>query len=273
MLIPLLILLSQSATLPDVVYSTVDGQKLKMDIYKPQNVTAPTGAVVVIHGGGWSSGKKEDLAFLARHLSTQGLVGATIEYRLAPASKWPAMLDDCQTAVRFLRANAAKYGIDPKRIGAAGASAGGHLAVFLGAIDTRDKNAQEYKEQSSKVKVVLDMFGPVDFNQDFPQSAFFPAMFESVVGKKFAEAPEIVRSASPLNYIDKSSAPVFIFQGLADPLVNPHQSRILEEKYKSLGVPVEAHYLEGVGHEVPLSKPGVLAAAQAGVAWLVKYLK
>lgn len=256
----------------DVVYAKVGDTELKMDLYRPAETAPKTdAAVVLIHGGAWISGTRKDMAALANYMASKGLFAASVQYRLAPKFKWPAMLDDVQTSVRYLRANASKYGFNPKRIGAAGASAGGHLALFLGTRETRDAKPELFSTQSSRVSAVFDIFGPTDMSRDFP--ATVDSLFEVVLGKKRADAATEIRDASPLMFVKQDAAPVFIFQGLADPLVNPNQSRYLEAKYKELSIPVEAVYVEGVGHALPVdSNDKVKKAVERGVEWLVKYL-
>jgi acetyl esterase/lipase len=256
----------------DVVYSRAGGEELKIDLFHPTDESkAPRPAVLIIHGGAWMMGKRSDMDSMARYAASKGIVAATVQYRLAPKHKWPAMLDDVQTAVRFLRANAAKYNIDPDKIGAAGASAGGHLAVFLGSRETRDPKPAEYPTFSSRVGAVFNVFGPVAM-ADYPQSPTLDFMFAAVLGKPRKDAAKEIEDASPINFIDKNSAPMFIFQGLSDLLVNPNQSRKIEAKYKQLGLPVEAVYLTGVGHEVPMANKEVAAAVERGVAFLLKHL-
>ncbi|MFY9234434.1 MAG: alpha/beta hydrolase [Fimbriimonadaceae bacterium] len=272
----------------DVTYSKVAGEELKMDIYRPPSGPVAVGiagqpagtnaklpVVLVIHGGAWISGTRKDMTQMAQELAKRGVVAATISYRLAPKHKWPAMLDDVQTAVRFLRANAAKYGIDPKKVGAAGASAGGHLSVFLGVTDTRDKNPVEYPGFSSKVKAVFDIFGPTDLTNrvDFPPNAMMNMLSLQVFGKKFEDAGEIARSASPLFLVTSDDAPTFILQGLADPLVNPNQSRVLEKKLKEVGVRCDSAYVEGMPHGLPLEQDKVKAAVEKAVKWFLDELR
>src|SRR5690348_14413320 len=134
-------LFSQEQTVEkDIVFSKVAGTELKMDIYQPAVSGKNRPVAIVIHGGGWSGGDKTQLAEMGRVFARNGFVSGNISYRLSPKFKWPAMIDDAQTAVRYMRANATKYGIDKKRFVAAGASAGGHLSLFLGFADTLDKN-------------------------------------------------------------------------------------------------------------------------------------
>jgi len=256
----------------DVEYASVAGESLRMDLYLPAEAPqASKAAVVVIHGGAWMAGKRQDMAELCKAIAQRGMVAATVSYRLAPKHHWPAMLDDVQTAVRFLRHRAKEYGIDPKRIGAAGASAGGHLAVFLGVRDTRDQKPSFYPGYSSRVGAVLDLFGPTDLaSSDFPPT-LDPA-FALVLGKPRKQAEKEIRDASPIHFVDKRAAPLFIYQGLADPLVPPSQSRLLEQAYRKLGLTVEARYLEGIGHEVKPDNPASLAALSDGIAFLAKRL-
>jgi acetyl esterase/lipase len=266
-----LLLLNEPRIEADVTYATVAGTELKLDLYHPPSDAPKTNAaVVVIHGGAWMSGDRKQMKDLSIQLAKRGMLAASVQYRLAPKAVWPAMLDDVQTATRYLRANAAKLGFDPNRLGAAGASAGGHLAIFLGSRDTRDAKPAHFGDQSSRVHAVLNLFGPTDMSRDFP--ANLDVMFQLVLGKPRAQAAQEIRDASPINFIDKNSAPMFIYQGLADPLVNPNQSRYLEAKLKEVAVPVQAVYLKDVQHNVPMTNPKVREAMEQGIEWLVAHL-
>jgi acetyl esterase/lipase len=272
-LVALVALTPTLAVETDILYSQAGGAELKMDITQPADwVKRPAPAVLLVHGGAWMGGQRKDMDELARMVAQNGMVAVTVSYRLAPKFKYPAMLDDVQTGVRFLRANAAKFGIDGKRIGACGASAGGHLSLLLGTTDTRDTKAVEYPRFSSRVKAVLDFFGPTDMTDttDYPKT--LDPLFMAVLGKPREQAAEDLKLASPIMYVTSDDAPVFIFQGLADPLVLPHQSRVFEAKLRSVGVPVESRYLEGVAHEVPFQKKEVREAIGAGISFLKKYL-
>jgi acetyl esterase/lipase len=195
-----------------------------------------------------------------------------VQYRLAPLNKWPAMLDDVQTAVRFLRANADKYGLDPNRVAAAGASAGGHLSIFLGSIETRDPEPKEYREHSSKVQAVFNVFGPSDMTRDYAQGPGMDALFMAVIGKPRRDAAEEIKAASPLNFIDKNSAPMYILHGLQDPLVHPNQSRYVEARYKELGLPVVAVFIDGMAHNLPLENAEVRRGFENGIQFLLDHL-
>jgi acetyl esterase/lipase len=255
----------------DVTYAKVGDVELKMDIYHPDpKPEKPTGAVVVIHGGAWMAGKRQDMAQLCQEISKRGMLAATVQYRLAPKFKWPTMLDDVQTAVRYLRANASKYNVDPSRIGASGASAGGHLSLLLGSMETLDPKPEHFPGVSSKVSAVFNIFGPTDLLSDFPPS--MDMLFNAVLGKPKAQAMDLVKQASPVTHITKLSAPVFTLHGSADPLVPVKQSKRLEDALKAVGVSVTTRTIEGMGHEVALSKPDCLKAMEEALGWLAGLL-
>lgn len=256
----------------DVVYAKVAGVDLMMDIYRPS--VAPAGksaAVVVIHGGAWMGGKRQEMAELCEAIAKKGMLAATVQYRLAPKFKWPAMWDDTQTAVRYLRANAEKYGIDPNRIGATGASAGGHLSLMLGSTETRDPNAEHFKGVSSRVAAVLNLFGPTDMSQDYPPQMDF--LFMQVLGKVKAQAADEIKQASPVSHIKKGAAPVFTIHGTTDQLVPVIQAKRLDDALKAAGVPHIQHIIEGMGHEIAKTRPEAMKAIEAGIDWLATTLK
>lgn len=250
----------------DVVYSKPAGFELKMDIYRPEASVATKAAVVVIHGGAWIMGDKKEMKPLCEALAKQGMLAVSIQYRLAPKTRWPGFYDDAQTAVRYLRENARKLGIDPNRIGASGASAGGQLALLLGFTDTRDTKAKEYPRHSSRVRAVFDIFGPTDMSRDYPAS--YDSLFYTILGKPKAQSAGEIRTASPVNFIDRLASPVFIVHGTADPVVPVAQSKWLESKLRLNGTSVEARYITGMKHEIPSTNSNVMKALQEGIAWL-----
>src|SRR5262249_22409445 len=147
---------------------------LQLDLAMPKDGDGPFPAVVCIHGGGWRGGSRQDLTrsipplggrSLIEYLAGRGYVAATVSYRLAPKDKFPAQIEDCKAAVRWLRANAKKYKINPERFGAVGFSAGGHLVSLLGTSDKDDalEGNGGNPEQSSRVQAVVNFFGPTDF--------------------------------------------------------------------------------------------------------------
>lgn len=156
----------------DVVYSLPGGERLQMDIYHPQTLSSePKPAVLVIHGGAWVSGKRQDMATMCEALAQEGFLAATVSYRLAPKHKWPTMVEDVRTAVRYLRSRAAELKIDPNRLGAAGASAGGHLALLLGASDSPTRDLAEYKGSQARCKPSSTYLAPPIWGTTFPKAS------------------------------------------------------------------------------------------------------
>jgi acetyl esterase/lipase len=246
-------------------------REVALDFYAP--VTAaegPHAMVVVIHGGSWSGGARQDVAPFCENLSRMGIASATVSYRLAPTDKWPAMVDDVRAAVRFLRANAKDYNIDPARFGAAGVSAGGHLALLLGTMDD-NLSEQPNAGHSSRVKAVVNLFGPTDLSQDYPE-LLRAVLSQTVLGKPLSQAGDAVKTMSPVNWITPDDAPVFTIHGKTDQLVPVRQATRLEEAMKKANVGVETVLIEGMGHELPLERPEVSGAMTRALNWLQQRL-
>ena len=153
-----------------------------------------------------------------------------------------------QRAVRWIRAHAGQYGIDPNRIGALGASAGGHLVALLGTRDTRDNSDAALAGYSSRVNCVIDIFGPTDFTVDGPLSNEARDILVNFIGKTREEAPEIYRDASPITHIDKKTVPFLIFHGTADPLVPIDQSQRFYDALRRANIEASFTKFEGEGH-------------------------
>lgn len=245
----------------DVVYGEVGEQKLKLDVYRPAPANAAQDllpAVIAVHGGGWSGGSKNEFAAACQKLTEFGFVAFSVDYRLVTAkgNKYPAQIDDVQRAVRWVRAHAAQYGIDPNRVGAIGASAGGHLVSLLGTMETRDNGDAALANYSSRVNCVVDLFGPSDFTapalkNQWPTegiAAIALGLVTNFLGKKPDEAPEIYSDASPITHIDKKTVPFLIFHGTADPLVPLDQSQRFYDALKKAGIEAQFVKFEGEGH-------------------------
>jgi acetyl esterase/lipase len=179
-----------------------------------------------------------------------GYVGVTVAYRLVPAARFPAQLEDCKAAVRWLRANAAKYRINPERIGVVGFSAGGHLASMLGVTGKKDEleGAGGNPGQSSRVQAVVSFFGLTDFStRDWPRD-LEKGVIEPFLGGSFADHGDEYRRASPITYVTRDAPPFLFFHGSEDKLVPVDQSKRLGEKLRNAGVFAEVNVLEGEGH-------------------------
>lgn len=268
-----LCLLSGPKITKDIVYATHGGQEMKLDLYEPQRTDLkPIPLVVVIHGGAWIGGNREDMAGLCQMISDNGMAAATVSYRLAPKSKWPAMLVDCQAAVRFLRADAKRYNINPERFGSLGASAGGHLAMLLAVRPTLTKEAITFTDQSSQVQAVFNIFGPYDLSQDFAQNIAQLLAFQ-VLGKPYKDAAEEIKEFSPSTYmVGKGLAPVFTLHGDADTLVPVKQAERLTEQLKKNGTLHETIIIKGMKHEIDVNNKEVMDALKRGIVFLKDYL-
>ena len=215
--------------------------KLKLDVYEPDNVADKRPGIVVVHGGGWFSGDKGDPFYTSqcKILAEKGYVACSVNYRLAPTFHYPAQVDDVQRAVRWIRAHADTYHIDPDRLGGFGDWRAGISVSLLGTRDTRDNSDTELASYSSRVQCVVDLFGPSDFTAS-TDTLKFPAIAASLVtefmGKKRDEAPELYKEGSPVTYVDKKSAPFLIMHGDLDPLVPVDQSKRLQEALEKAGV-------------------------------------
>ena len=204
----------------NIAYCVAGGETLLLDIFEPANNTGkPRPAIVLVHGGGWTSFDKSTMRALAQFLALAGFVAVPVDYRLFhdDATRWPAQLDDAQRAVRWVRANSAKYNIDPQHIGAYGHSAGAQIAALLGMLETRDNSDAALAKYSSKVQAVVDASGPADFTNGMDNEA--KQFLTSFLGADFAAHPEVWRDASPIFHVAKSNAPILIIHGTHDEMV------------------------------------------------------
>jgi acetyl esterase/lipase len=239
-------------------YGRAGNHPLHLDLYLPSGGAKPYPVVVWIHGGGWSSGSRRHCH--SQFLTDAGYAVASIDYRLSQSAKFPAQIEDCKTAVRWLRASAKAYGLNPDRIGAWGASAGGHLAALLGTSGgIKDlEGTGGNPNVSSRVQAVCDWFGPTDFlkmdAQSPPDSRILhdgPASPESrLIGGPLQQNKEKVAKANPITYVTADDPPFLIMHGDKDPLVPVHQSRILYDALRRAGVPATLQIVEGAGHDL-----------------------
>jgi len=236
---------------PDLDYAPAVGGKLAMDIVRPRdNAGAPHPAVLCIHGGGFRAGNRQSYLPLCIKLAQRGYVAATVTYRLAPKSQFPAPVQDVKAAVRWLRANAAKFGIDPERIGVTGGSAGGHLALFLGLTPgvAEFEGYGPNPEQSSRVSCVVDYYGPTDFTKSYGKSVDAAEVLPQFLGGDLEHARAAHIKASPLNWVSPSSAPVLAVHGTKDRYVAYEQSQWLVDRLHAVGVEAELAAMEGSDH-------------------------
>ncbi len=258
---------------PAIAYGPLPAEQ--GDLYLPAMPKTRRPAVVVVHGGGWVSGSRHANDYFASVLAARGVVVLNIDYRLAdkarPDTRWPAQLVDAQLAVRFLRAHAAEFGIDPARLGSVGDSSGAQLAVFLGmakAVVPGDEAAL-YPGQRPDVKAVVDQFGPMDL----------PAMGDFGVGSIEAmfgtptPPPADLLTASPIPSLTSRSAAVYIIHGRSDRVVPFDSSRQLMEALKARRVPVELVPYDGDHAYVGLGSPQIGKLQSDAINWLVAQLQ
>jgi acetyl esterase/lipase len=249
-------LLKGVASHRNLEYARPDDKPVKLDLFVPEKAKRPLPLVIWVHGGGWQQGSKEGCPALP--LVKDGFAVASINYRLTDRAPFPAQIQDCKAAVRYLRAHAKEYNLDPERFGAWGASAGGHLVALLG---TTCGNAEceggslGNAEHSSGVQCVCDWFGPTDFLTYPADMAEVSPMLAKLFGGKLSEKRELAKLASPALHVKKPEdgkkttiPPFLIVQGDKDPLVPDAQSRELADKLKEAGVENELVIVEGAGH-------------------------
>jgi acetyl esterase/lipase len=234
----------------DIEYSNPDNQHLQLNMARPKAGDGPFPAVVCIHGGGFRAGTRQGYDGLIRQLAQRGYVAVTVTYRLAPKYPFPAAVYDCKAAVRWLRANAKKYRIDPERIAATGGSAGGHLAQFLGV--TADVKEFEgdggNPEQSSRVACVVNYYGPSDFTQSYGKSVDAAEVLPLFLGGNLEQARRRHIVASPLYWVTPNAAPTLCVHGTKDNYVAHEQAVWIVDRLKAAGVEAELLTLEGAGH-------------------------
>lgn len=274
----------------NVRYGMADKDPLIMDICAPtRRPPRAVAAFVLLHGGGWGGGSRQDMLSRARMLAQHGYVAATVDYRLCDKHPFPAQLEDCKAAVRFLRANATRYGLDPKRIGAWGCSAGGHLASMLGLTEGVGEFEGDGGSHSvsSGVQLVVDCYGPSDFKTweavnnklgtdsdaqklfgaDVPdknlkwQTDFALKNDRNLIGFFEGKPDERAEWASPVTYAKSrgsASPPFLIVQGTTDVWVPMQQSILLANALDAAGGDVTVMLIPNMGHDESKAFPAIL---------------
>lgn len=238
----------------DITFAEVGGQQLKLDLYVPEANPAPP-LVVWIHGGGWRKGSRKNpkLAAITKH----GYALASVSYRFTDKAIFPAQIHDCKAAVRWLRANADRYGYNAKWIAVAGSSAGGHLALLMGVsggVKDLEGKVGGNLDQSSKVQAIIDYYGPSDFvlrGKTQPDRAYTEksGSFALLGGLRDGKVtPKMEMFASPSNYVSADDPPLLIFHGDADNVVLLDQSQRIEKLYSESGLKVQLVTFSKAGH-------------------------
>lgn len=233
-----------------IEYSNPDEQHLQLNVARPKSGEGPFPAVVCIHGGGFRAGHRDGYNPLCLKLAQNGYVAVTVSYRLAPKYQFPAAVHDTKAAVRWLRANAGKYKVDPAKIGTTGGSAGGHLAQFLAVTAgvPEFEGTGGHPEQSSHVACVVNVYGPSDFTKSYGKSVDAAQVLPLFLGGDLETARHRHIISSPLYWVTPDAAPTLCIHGTDDKYVAHEQAVWLVDKLKAADVEAELLTLEGAGH-------------------------
>lgn len=261
----------------DIAYVTDGDPSQKLDLYLPaQPAEKPLPLIVFVHGGGWQGGSKSNCP--ATGYVSQGYAVASVEYRFSQKATFPAQIQDCQAALRWLRANAKKYNLDPDHVGAWGSSAGGHLVALMGTSGGKKAFTPigGNEEQSERVQAVCDLYGPADFNTVIQQAADDKGVkniyafntpkdtYSTLVGVHLGSDKAKTDAVSPVHFVSKDNPPFLILHGTKDALVPFAQSVEFEAALKQQGVPVLFQRLPNCPHGGPMfNKPAVTALIRA----------
>lgn len=240
----------------DITYASIEGRDLRLDVYVPQRSTGrPIPAVVWVHGGGWRGGSKNNIG-RPQSILQRGYGLVSVGYRLSGEAIFPAAIADVKAAMRWVRANASRFGFDPDRLGAWGSSAGGHLVALLGTahdVEAWDRIHEENPGISSKPDAVCNWFGPTDFLRmnDFPgridhDAADSPeSMF---IGGPIQEHPEKAQRANPIRYVTSDDPPILHMHGERDQAVPYNQSELLHAALQNAGVDTTLYKVKAADH-------------------------
>ncbi len=233
-----------------IEYAKPDGEPLQLNMARPKAPTGKSPAILCIHGGGFRAGKREGWDGRCKMLAERGYVAVTVTYRLAPKHQYPAAIHDVKAAVRWLRANAATYNIDPDRIGVTGDSAGGHLAQFLGVTGgvAEFEGSGGNPGVSSRVSCVVNFYGPSDFTKSYGKSVDAAEVLPLWLGGDAAKEHKKHIQASPLYWVTPQAAPTLLLHGTKDPYVAVEQAEWMRDRLKAAEVEVELIAFEGAGH-------------------------
>jgi acetyl esterase/lipase len=226
----------------DVTYRTVDGEQLGLDVYQPAKKGKNRPAVVTVHGGGWTQGDKSWFAQHRNQLADRGFVAFSINYRLAPAHPYPDAVEDVEAAVEWVRKHAKDYGVDAKRIGTLGGSAGGHL---VGMLATDGKGSLK---NGHRIAAAVSWSGPMDFVSLAPAAATNAGRsFSTFLGCLPDACPDTYAAASPVTHVDKTDAPMLIVNSTME-LVPLSQADAMKAALDKAGVANQAIILPGSAH-------------------------
>ncbi len=231
-----------------LIYTRAGDTDLRLDLCMPDKGHDARPAVLCIHGGGWHGGVRSEYIPLIVQLAREGYVAASVDYRLAPAHRFPAQIEDVASAVRWLRANSKQYNIDPQRIGVLGWSAGGHLACLLGTTGggLKLEGLATGTQGQGGVQAVVSFSGLTDLTADYWETV--PSGARKLIGASLEENPDAYRLASPISHVDRDDPPFLFLHGAEDDVVPLDQARRMLNALKSVGVEATLEVFSGTGH-------------------------
>jgi acetyl esterase/lipase len=227
----------------NIPYITRGESEQQLDLYLPTNRKGEP-LVIYVHGGGWEHGDKAGDSINPNNLQWlwQGYTMASINYRLVQTALWPAQIEDCKAAIRWLKAHARNYGYDADRIAVVGESAGGHLAAMMGTTSgTRTFDVGENLDYTSDVNCVVNLFGVSDVTRE-------PSVAATLLGPMGKNNDELVRAASPITYVHRDEPPMLIVHGTDDKLVPYEQAELLVDAMDKVHARYHFHTVVGGGH-------------------------
>lgn len=238
----------------NVEYAKPDDKPLRLDVYMSEDQSQPAPAIIWLHGGGWRGGDKGAYV-MGRWLTKFGYTLVAVQYRLTGRACFPAQIHDCKAAVRFMRANADKYNIDPARIGVMGSSAGAHLGLLLATSgDVKELEGDlGNADQSSRVQAAVSFAGPTDLAAWYATGVNYTAdtpdsIMTKFLGGPFKDNKDVAKAASPTTHISSDDPPFLLVHGRADSAVAISQAELMVEKLTAAGVKVEFMAVRGAGH-------------------------
>jgi acetyl esterase/lipase len=244
---------------PNLVYHVANGYEAKLDLYQPRGMPQPTPVVIVIHGGGWIAGTKEERVLEIMPYLQMGFAAVNVEYRLAQVSLAPAAVEDCRCALHLVFANAKKYNLDPKRVVLQGGSAGGHLVLMTGMLTpaagfdhqcwTGEDNVWSQNpgtDQDPRVRAIVNWFGISDVLDELHGDHAKGYALVWIGDQPNGE--EVAKRVSPINYVTRKVPPIITIHGDKDELVPYAQSVRLHKALDTAGVPNQLYTIPGGGH-------------------------